>query len=274
MRSAEYEAARSDLAATFRSQLAAMDDMYDVVEPFITSGAFTIVRERMRGLNEGTVHLLSILLAKALKTFRAIKVTCLEGCGQDAAVLLRVLFETTIAVLWILQSDSLRRGRMFAAHEDHRLVVMLEGWSKTPGLDGDGVRYLPKAQARLQKWGTMLDAASLAACRKHWSGERGLERVCEELPGQWAKAYHTVYRSSSNYAHGADSLTHAQFKTAAGGPVLGLLPGDAEIGRTTSIACLTLFTVADRINERLGLGHDDALKSVRPAQQSEEGREG
>src|SRR5262249_52812870 len=67
------------------------------------------------------------LLAKALKTFRAIRITALEGCGQDAAVLLRSLFETTSAGGWGLQQDSRRRALFFAAHAHVRRLVAFEG---------------------------------------------------------------------------------------------------------------------------------------------------
>ena len=53
---------------------------------------------------------------KALKTFRGIQVVSEIGLWQDNLTLLRVLFETTLAALFVLQRNSRLRARMYLAH--------------------------------------------------------------------------------------------------------------------------------------------------------------
>jgi len=103
MRSQEYEDARRDLARRLEERVREMDRMYDVAESILTSGQ---IRVKGFGLSSGTVVVIMLLLTKALKTFRAIRVSTLEGCGQDAAILLRALFETTTAISWIKHAPS------------------------------------------------------------------------------------------------------------------------------------------------------------------------
>jgi len=143
-----------------------MDDIYDVAESILTGGSITITKTR--GLkNWAVIDTLMLTLAKACKTLRAIRAAALEGCGQDAAILLRALFETATAVLWILQRDTKRRVLLFVAHGDQRLLVMVEEQLKTPGLKRGRKGQVAAAQAKVDQWLSLLSSADLSAVRKH-----------------------------------------------------------------------------------------------------------
>lgn len=50
-------------------------------------------------------HVAAFCLGKAYKTHKAITVLCEQGFGQDAAILLRSLFDLTLSLLYITQKD-------------------------------------------------------------------------------------------------------------------------------------------------------------------------
>ena len=54
---------------------------------------------------DGYQEVLTYLLVKALKTFRSILMLARAGLGEDAAVLLRSLFETALVVKWLEQNS-------------------------------------------------------------------------------------------------------------------------------------------------------------------------
>ncbi len=74
------------------------------------------------------------LLTKGCKNFRSIQILCERGLHDDASALVRVLMETTVAVLFILQKASRRRALGFHAHSIGQSLKMLDEWKKTPGL--------------------------------------------------------------------------------------------------------------------------------------------
>ncbi len=262
LESAAYEGARADLKRQFKSQFAKMDVVYSAAASMFKARGVKITKPR--GLSHGTVTVIFLLLTKACKTFRAIRATCLEGCGQDAGILVRGLFETTLAVLWILQRNSRHRAVLFAAHQDQRLLVMVQEGARTPGLKRRRKQYLKAAQARMDDWLTFLDADALSSTRRHWSGERGgLEAVAQKLKG-CRVAYNSVYRMTSTFAHGSDPTQHAQFyERGARGPVYKLLPGDAEVERCIVVSCVLLYAIVKRMNDRMGLGLEDTLVAMK-----------
>lgn len=259
--SPDYELARQDLRQQFQPQFSRMEKTYGVAESLFRAKGITI--SKPRGLNEGTVTVIFLLLTKACKTFRAIRAVDLEGCGQDAAILLRALFETTTAVLWILQRNSRHRARLYAAHEDQRRLVLVQEQAKTPGLKRGAKPILGKAQERVDKWRSLVGTKELQSVRRHWSGEPSLEAAVRRLKG-WLVAYNTVYRGTSSFAHGSDPTQHANFHSDVGTPVYKLLPGVDEVDRTTTVACALLYVILKRMNERMGSGLDDSLDSIKP----------
>ena len=92
------------IRAKYSGQLAAMTDLHDAVVRMMTAGSWTVTRRR--GLSPNVARTMMGLLTKACKTFRSIQILTERGLHEDASALVRVLFETTIVVLFILQKRS------------------------------------------------------------------------------------------------------------------------------------------------------------------------
>jgi hypothetical protein len=120
------------IAEKYRVQLAGMAALHDAVVGMMTAGAWTI--QRPRGLDSFVVETMIGLLTKACRTFRAVELLSERGFHDDAHALVRVLMETTVAVMFILQKGSKRRALIYHAHGFAQNLKMLNEWKQTPGL--------------------------------------------------------------------------------------------------------------------------------------------
>src|SRR5438128_790798 len=108
-----------------------MADLHDVVVNMF-GGNWKITKTK--GLDEVVTYTVAGLLTKACKTFRAVRVLCAAGLGTDAGAVARSLFETTIAIVFILKTRSKERARIFHAYDAEQRLKMLDHWKRTKGL--------------------------------------------------------------------------------------------------------------------------------------------
>lgn len=257
--SEEYESARRTVADALSARLAEVDKVHDVVES-IYHGKVRYIESADR--NRGSVSVLLLLLTKSLKTFRAIRATCLEGCGQDAAVLLRVMFETCTAVKWLVQEQTGLRAKMLAAHSDLREVIMRREQSSTPGLEAIGRAHLKQLEPLIEEWTIELGGATMKDLKRHWSGlEGGLCETATRLPG-WLTAYNSLYRGTSRPAHGADLGDHGTFSADKPFPVFKLLPGTDDCDRVLAGAGVLMHEIASELDQWLELGKAAELDAL------------
>lgn len=118
------QTARAALALRHADLFARGERLHSAALEVLTRGKLVI--SKTEDFNEGILMLIVSLLTKACKTFRAIQLTTEGGLGQDASVLARQLFETAVAVKFILREDTRTRAAMFAAHEDQRALVLAD----------------------------------------------------------------------------------------------------------------------------------------------------
>jgi Family of unknown function (DUF5677) len=260
----ETQEALAAIRRDFRVEFELMDEVLAYVQGLLTRGKLMITKPR--GLDDGIVTLVATILTKACKTFRATRAAVFEGCGQDASILLRALFESTIALLYILQRDSRKRAILYAAHEDQRKLVMVEMMANAPGQKravSKATRL--KAQAKVAQWSALVGAAEVAAVRKHWAGPGGLETATKKLGRRsgWHRAYNSMYRYLSAFSHGSDANAHLFVSKVTGAPVLKLLPGSEELDRVPPMACMLLLVMSGRFDERLGLGNEQHIKALK-----------
>ena len=250
----------ASIAKEFETDFKLTDEVLAYVQGLLTKGQVKFTK--LRGLNGGVIYLATSIIAKGCKTFRAIKAAALAGCGQDASILLRALFESTIALLYILQRDSKRRAALYGAYEAQRRLVLVEETRKTPGQKRFFKRVdLQRATAKVDQWTKLVTATEIASVRKHWAGPGGLEAAAKKLGGGWRRLY-MMYRYLSAFSHGSDSSAHMFLPEGTDTPVLKLLPGTDELDRVLPMACLHLLAMAERFDQRLGLGIEKDIKTL------------
>jgi hypothetical protein len=244
------------IASELRSDFEAAERLHNVVVGML-SGTW---RPPTRGLSPLVLFSIAGLMTKACKTYRAIQHVCAAGLGQDATVLLRSLYETMVAVLFILQKRSRERAVIYQAYGIASGLKMLHAWKRTPGLKRRATKsVIAQTEQACHQWAAQLPPGTDYS--RHWSGKRSLEQAAKALRG--AVSYDLFYRYASPFAHAADLVDHMDLRSA---PVFAmrLIPGDLHVAGTLAVARLMLWLTASRVNERFRLGCDEPLEAERP----------
>jgi hypothetical protein len=265
-----------------------------------------LVVTRTRDVDRVVVLATLALYAKAIKSARAVALVCEGGLGQDGIALLRVLFETTMGLLFVLQRNSRIRARLYLVHPYAKKVQILRLWRETRGFKRkvtkasiknaeqplfDAVRNLTGVRRwpRNEWYGADLPAAlvALSSARKRnmgiavaersaveallravkgYGSGRNVEETARTL--KWQGAYNTLYRYASGFSHGGDLLDHVEIKPDGSMSVKLIPAADGSVRRTLETASLTLWAASSRINKRLGLGKDAEIEAARPVMAS------
>jgi Family of unknown function (DUF5677) len=278
-----------------------MSRLLELAMTFIPPSGFKATRSSE--VDEIVVWTVVGVYVKALKTFRAIQIVSESGLTQDAIALLRVLFETTVTILFLLQKNSRLRARMYQARIYVKHLTLLRTWKTRKGLK----RNVKKADLRdaealllkilagfggLSKWpanhwyGLKLPAAIEAMQRARQtkteieSAERdAIEAIVFALRDHWSgrsiwdaanslrwmTAYETLYRYTTFFSHAEDYHKHVEIKTD-GGMLLKLIPSaDAETVRTMEPASMFLWSLMSEIEKRFKVGKETELEAAKPA---------
>jgi hypothetical protein len=254
------------IAAKHHKELTAMTALHNAVVGMMTVDKWTI--RRTSGTKPFTIDIIRGLLTKACKTFRSIQILGESGLHEDANALVRVLLETTVAVLFILQRrrregktkaltpTAHQRAIIFYGYSLHQQLKMLMHWKKTPGLKRQATKSAIKrtedAIAQVKKY---LPAG--ASFEGHWSGKGGFRQAVEALR---ADPLHAVlYRHTSAISHVSDVGLHFEQDPETGELIWQVPPRLEGFEGPSYVSRELLWMLANRIDERLGLGFKAAL---------------
>lgn len=239
----------AEIATKYRAQLDAMAALHDATIGMLKVGAW---KPSKPGLDRVVVETMIGLLTKACKTFRSIHILCERGLHEDANALVRVLMETTVAVLFILQKKSRERARIYHAYGLSQGVKMVNEMKKTPGLKRHVTKNLIK-QATDALADSMKNLPPGTDVKHHWSGKRNLLEAMRALPGGDA-LYATMYRFTSSISHASDFEAYLEIDSALPDPVWEIEPRVKGFETPSYAARQLLWHLANRIDSRLGLG--------------------
>ena len=81
------------------------------------------------------------LVGKSAKTFRAIRILCGLGYGEDANILVRSLFENVLYIEYISKGDSKQRNELASEYLEYNTLISLQGLDKIKKYPGDKNKY-------------------------------------------------------------------------------------------------------------------------------------
>lgn len=244
----------AEIATKYHTQLDAMTGLHDAVVSMMTASSWTI--SRRQGLNSIVAETIIGFLTKAIKTFRSIQILCERGLHEDAHALVRVLMETTVVVMFILQKKSRERVRIYHAHTIAQGVKMINDWKNTSGLKRLATKKVIKeANDALQGWTKGLPAGT--DVKRHWSGKGSFQEAVKALRGD--AMYATLYRFTSSISHGTDFGAHVAVEEPSGNRLWEIEPKVQGFEAPTYAARQLLWNLANRIDQRLGLGFSATL---------------
>ena len=255
----------TQIAHTYGTQLSAMEALHDTVSGMLMSGQWTI--QHSKRIKRFTAETMIGLLIKSCRTFRSVHVLCERGFHDDASACVRVLMETTTAIIFILRSNPNERAITFQAHGLFQQLKMIREWKKTPGLKRkvSNTVLLSVERAMLEMEQHVPKGVRF---RKHWSGTDNLKEALATLRGD--AAYATLYRYTSSISHGSDFGGQFHTNQKTGDFEWKVEPEVGGFAAPSYAARVLLWQAAHRIDQVLGLGYAAALSHHKLSKQDVE----
>jgi hypothetical protein len=250
---------RAAVGQAYQKELADLDTLLRLGLEIVSTGTLTIGNKR--GLDDVVIKVVLALYVKACKTTRAIRLVAASGLPEDALVLTRSLFETCVAILFILHKTPRRRAQMYLAHIPVRTKKVLEAWRRTPGLKRQVTKaLLSAADEGLRDAEQRLGKKVVDRLRSGYSG-MNIEQTAAQLG--IAKTYQVFYRHASSFSHVSDVSEHMTFESD-GTPILKVAAGPARTIRQSLVMAHRIFwTTLNRVDARFGLGHEGEVAKLR-----------
>jgi len=236
------------------------------------------------GLRYNAFHVGLSLYVKSSKQFRSLILLCQAGLTEDAEIIARSLFETLLALNFVLRRSVQlkengkrikveRHGRrqpldcgfrteLYLAHYAFDLQRRVKGWKNVSGLKrlsrtwGDPAAIDRDAQqAELAvgpEWTHRLRS------RRSFSG-----LSIRDLADSFGIVhyYASIYGHQSHLAHGADALSYLDLGDEPSKLSLALAPNTEAVGRILRLGSLLFTGCLDIASQRIGLGADKAVKA-------------
>lgn len=202
------------------------------------------------------VALTTFVLGKAYKTHGAILLLCLQGYGEDAAILTRSLFDLTIALLYILKDktnkrvlryfhyDSIIRKKMFDYAKDVPVFAKLFEERKLHPKPGDTTIEEEEKNAKLAQ-------KKYNYGRMGWS-DKPIRQMAEEVGRQGA--YQTVYYLQSNISHSAVRTMNDYIKAHDKGYTVDIGQSENWVQEDLVASFDFFMSIISRCNKTLRLG--------------------
>jgi hypothetical protein len=269
--------ARQDVVDTFPKELAACRDLLQLALDVLgcdRSGNLQIPSTLVPGVGEDARSLALGLYAKASKQFRCIMLLGEAGFGSEVTVLTRSLFETALALEFVMKAEViLKRGgkvvnfdtsrplttdfraMLYAARvafeAEHRLKML----NAEPALRVH-VEILVNPVAIAANATTARNAVGHLWWGLLKQGYSGL-KVKDLADSLGVAAYYgMIYGPQSEVAHAGDAFGHFDVSDDLSHCLLALAPAPDEIGPRLHLASLVFLGCVASLHNRLQLGPD------------------
>ncbi len=150
------------------------------------------------------------LFQKMIKSARAVRVLSELGLTGDANVVCRGLFETQVALRWILERDWDTRARHYVVYIWKRTETMGNAWCARPELKETGEGILKQVRVAIDSAKRGLGAAVVDRLKRSYDGGSGLEQTAVAVG--LGPEYDVLYRRLSQAAHAEDMPDHVNQK--------------------------------------------------------------
>lgn len=210
----------------------------------------------------------TFILGKAYKTHEAILILCINGYGEDAAMLTRSLFELMVLLLYVLKDKSNKRVLRYYSYDSIiRKEIYDYAISTTPSLVNALEERInnPKPEdlsiEKVQEMAAIAQDRYKYDRRKGWS-DKSIRQManCVNKGG----IYNTIYSLFSNISHTAVRVMNDYVKFKPGDSVYTVQvgPSDNWIKENLVASFDFLLGIISRFNILLRLGMASQLNAV------------
>lgn len=207
---------------------------------------------------------LAYSFGKAYKTHASILILCKHGCGQDAAMLARSLFELAVTTLYILKDptecrvqrwfdyDWVVRDKMYSyAKSEKRFADALKLRADSPQEGDNSIEQIARMAAKMQE--------KYKYKRRGWS-DKTIKKMAKEV-GLYS-AYMTIYNLLCDLQHSGVRTVNDYFKLEGGDMRADTGPSDRWIKETLACSFHFFGIIVDKWSEQFKLGLDGKLKKL------------
>lgn len=219
---------------------------------------------------------------KLCKQYRAIHTLCELGLTDDAEILVRSMFESSLVVLFLLRRrvvlrDGRRlpptppkggltvkfRAKLFAADQALKEQKKVSAWLRTPGLKRHGKKLERFVNDWVDEEEKRLGAAWIRWLKRGNVFGLNIEVMARNLGlERW---YAGIYRPQSSKVHASDAIDHLGWDDALAMITPKLEPDVDSTTDPLHLANVPFLMATDLINARFRLGYDDKIGAVRDA---------
>jgi hypothetical protein len=249
---------RAHVQADLARELSQMGSLLSLALVVLPQAGFTPASGKE--MSQSTFDVVAGLYAKACKTFRAIMITAEAGLAEDTHILARALFETMLAICWILKESSLIRTQMYLAHLSMRDRKNFRYMRTKPDLKpyiSDAA--LAEVEKQVAEWEEELTAEQMKGLDDRYSG-KNIEQTAQEMG--LGVTYDVYYRYACGFNHVSDLLSHVAY-TEQGKLMLKLAPEPSdELRKAMAMSHAFLRQTIATINDSWGLGKDAEIDAT------------
>lgn len=209
-------------------------------------------------------------VGKSYKSHMAITNLCRSGYGQDAAILIRSLFELEIITLYILSDNSdgrieryndydwIIRKDMFEAHADNEKVMReIELRESKPTKNQDSVEFVNQRAEEVQNKHNY--------DRYRWS-DKTLKGMSEEVGKM--NVYNSIYKMQSQLIHSEARAMNEYIEIGNGEPAINVGPSNNWIEESLVSAFDFFITVAKTYDNYHKLGLEKKFQELEKQHES------
>jgi hypothetical protein len=236
-----------------------------------------------RGLTDTTIGLSLGLFTKCLRQLRSIILLCGTGLVSDTDTLSRCLFESVLALHFLLRPRLTLRenGRVVTADPKRRLTTLFRSWL-----------YLAHVAFKYERMNSSFrNTGRLKRLAKHLGDHAAAQMDAQEAESRigslWAERlrkrgnyagvsirdladslrvlhwYNAVYAFQSSVAHAGDALSFVDPPGADQRDLLlGLSPDVEHVGQVLQVAVVLFLGALSIVNSRLKLGFDERVDAM------------
>lgn len=246
---------KQHLAIKFKTLLALNKELRNVVEKLFS---------KELEIKTSKSFFAGFVLGKAYKTHGVILNICEDGYGEDAAVLVRTVFDLLITFLYINKDKTNYRISRYLSH-DWILRQKTYEYAKNKPAFAEEIRKRALKTLPTQNTPEEIKKYAREAQTKYkyknvgWS-DKSIRDMSEEV-GR-LDAYSTVYRLQSQITHGATRVMNDYVKAAPKGFTIEIGPSENWISESLVTAFDFLYSIAGEYDKMHELGFAKNIDAV------------
>lgn len=222
-------------------------------------------------ITTATQAIVAFAITKGHKTHLAAMILCDKGFGQDAAILVRSLFELAVMTLYIHQDKTEERARRYLSHDwvlRKKMYKYVQGKESIRKVMEEDPRHTPEHLQEIEE-----NAKSAQETFEYYHFDWSDKKLIDMADAVGMKdVYETVYRLQSQLAHNATRSMNEYIFEKDGGFVHETGISDKWIDEALVAAFHFYYLIICTWNESFKLGMDQSIDDLAKRYSEEVGK--